>query len=259
MPLVFLAHQAPLLPIVRRWPGRVDGLALVVGTMAPDFAYVFTGTPLRISAHAFPALATFCVPATVLVAWIVARVLAPVVPDHLPECGGFRLRDYRGVAPWRFRPVATVVSAFLGAASHAALDQLTHGYGWPAQHFEWYRTPLFEVEFLHRPWTWYRVVQYAGHLGLTLLALVLLRRYGRERWLEGAARTVPAAVPTRASQLVLWGAALAGGACALALVLAFPRDSSAALLRVSAGLFVGLALGALAVRSSTRVRARAPG
>ena len=40
MPFTFLAHQAPVLPIKARRPDRWDGLALVVGSMAPDLAYV---------------------------------------------------------------------------------------------------------------------------------------------------------------------------------------------------------------------------
>jgi hypothetical protein len=42
MPVTFFAHQAPVLPIARRWPQATEGIALIVGSMAPDIAYVFS-------------------------------------------------------------------------------------------------------------------------------------------------------------------------------------------------------------------------
>jgi Domain of unknown function (DUF4184) len=44
MPFTFFAHQAPFLPMARRWPRLIDGTALIVGTMAPDLAYALNGT-----------------------------------------------------------------------------------------------------------------------------------------------------------------------------------------------------------------------
>ena len=90
-------------------------MALVIGSMAPDLAYVLNGSRFSIWAHEFPGLVTFCVPVTVCLAWIVVRVLAPVVPVHLPQFGNFRLQDYRGLATHRFGIVRTPVSAFVGA------------------------------------------------------------------------------------------------------------------------------------------------
>ena len=80
MPVTFLAHQAPVLPIAQRWPDRTDGVALVVGSMAPDFAYVLNGSRWEVWAHGLPAVVVFCVPATFVVGWLIVRVLAPVVP-----------------------------------------------------------------------------------------------------------------------------------------------------------------------------------
>jgi hypothetical protein len=42
MPVTFFAHQAPVLPIARRWPQATEGIALIVGSMALDIAYVFS-------------------------------------------------------------------------------------------------------------------------------------------------------------------------------------------------------------------------
>ncbi len=125
MPFTFFAHQAPVLPVARRWPNATDGVALVIGSMAPDLAYLLNGSRFAIWAHAFPWLVTFCVPVTICLSWIVVRVLAPVVPAHLPQLGNFRLQDYRGLATHRFGIVSTPVCAFVGALSHVAFDSLT--------------------------------------------------------------------------------------------------------------------------------------
>lgn len=244
MPLIYLAHQAPLLPIVRRWPRRVDGLALMVGSMAPDFAYALNGTCFELFAHVWPVLVTFCVPVALVVAWLVARGLARVVAGHLPELGHFHLGDYRALAVHRFEPARAVLSALAGAMSHALLDHLGHGWGWPAQHFAFYREPLFAATFLERPWTVYRLVQYAGHLGLTPLCVWLLYRYGRERWLASEAAVVKPFRASLRSHFALWGSLLAGFYVATHFLPAHTHDSALILLRLSAGAFVGLLLGA---------------
>lgn len=248
MPFTFLAHQAPLLPLVRRFPGRMDGVALLIGTMAPDFAYVLTGTPLQIWAHAFPGLLTFCVPVTLVVAWLGVRVLAPVLPAHLPELGDFHLRDYRALAAHRFAPVRAAGSALVGALSHVGLDHLGHGWGWFALHWPAYQSVVLPGTFLGRPWSVFRLVQYAGHLVLTPLCAWLLWRYGRSRWLAADAARVPEFRATRASHLVLWGATV------LALTLAVPTVEldSPTILRLAAGAFVGLLLGTCLARAVAR-------
>jgi hypothetical protein len=131
MPVTFVAHQLPVLPVARRWPGRTDGVALVIGSMAPDFAYVLNGSRFEVRAHGLPWLVTFCVPVTVFVAWIVVRVLAPVVPAHLPQLGNFRLQEYRGLATHRFGMVRTPVCAFIGALSQCSTASPTVGAGSP--------------------------------------------------------------------------------------------------------------------------------
>jgi hypothetical protein len=244
MPMIYLAHQAPLLPIVRRWPRKVDGLALMVGSMSPDFAYALNGTRFEFFAHVWPELVLFCVPVTLVVAWLVARGLARVVAGHLPELGAFHLGDYRALAAHRFLPVRAALSALAGALSHALLDHLGHAWGWPAQHFAFYREPLSEALFLERPWTVHRIVQYAGHLLLTPLCLGLLHRYGRERWLAAEAATVRPFRPSLGSHAVLWGSLLAGLLAATPFVSTYLHDGGRFILRLSAGAFTGLLLGA---------------
>jgi Domain of unknown function (DUF4184) len=248
MPFTFFAHQVPVLPVARRWPGITDGVALVIGSMAPDLAYVVNGSRFEIWAHSFPWLLTFCVPVTICVSWIVVRVLAPVVPAHLPQLGDFRLQEYRGLATHRFRIVATPLCAFLGALSHVVLDTFTHGWGWFARNVDWYNDVIIEGAWFGRPLTVYRTLQYVGHVGGTALCLWLLWSYGRQGWMSARAASIPAR-RTTSSALVLWSTVGVGVIATLVWAQLDSEGFATNLLRVAAGAFAGMTVGALAIRA----------
>lgn len=247
MPVTFLAHQAPVLPFARRWPQRFDGVALVVGSMAPDFAYVLNGSRFAVWAHGWPGLFTFCVPATFIVSWVLVRVLAPIVPCHLPQAGSFRLRDYRGLATHRFGLVRTSISALVGAITHVALDHLTHEWGWFARNIDWFQRPIIQQELLGRTWTPFRVAQYLGHVVLSAVAIWWLWRQGAQRWLSTRADRIDCRQSTFGTLLLIGGAVL-GGATATAWVLIDRAGSATDIMRVAAGAFVGLTAAAVVAR-----------
>lgn len=248
MPLTFLAHQGPFLPVVRRWSDRIDPVTFLVGTMAPDLAYVAGRSSWRVWAHDLPWVVTFNVPVTLAVAWVIVRVLAPVVPAHLPDLGGFHLRDYRAVAAHRFHVVRSPLWALLGALTHVGLDSFTHRWGWFARNWTWYRTPLVADRWLGKAWTPFEIGQYVGHVGCSVLFVVFAWRYGRARLLAGRAAEVPLATTSRSSQAVLWTAALVGLVTAFVFVRARPSNEADDIIRVAAGLFTGLTAGSLATR-----------
>jgi hypothetical protein len=248
MPVTFFAHQAPLLPIARRWPHATDGVALVIGSMAPDMAYVLSGSRFDVWAHGFPGIFTFCLPATFVVSWLVVRAMAPVVPDHLPDLGPFHLHDYRGLATHRFHAVRFVVWAELGVLSHVFLDEFTHDWGWFANHVSWYDNRILEGEVLGRVWTVYRVFQYVGHIGLTALCIALLLTYGRQRWMKERAESIAPAPTSTAGYVTLWGCSAFGLAMTTFWVACDRIGSASDILRVVFGLFTGMLAGSLAVR-----------
>ncbi|HWM20209.1 MAG TPA: DUF4184 family protein [Ilumatobacteraceae bacterium] len=250
MPVTFFAHQVPVLPVARRWPGKTDGVALVIGSMAPDLAYVINGSRFEIWAHDLPWVITFCVPVTVCLSWIIVRVLAPVVPAHLPQLGNFRLQEYRGLATHRFGVVTTPVCAFVGALSHVMLDSFTHGWGWFARHVDWYDDVIIEGAWFGRPLTVFRTLQYVGHVGGTTLCLWLLWRYGSQGWMTARAARVPVR-RTPSSTAALWSAVAAGVTAALVWAGLDSQGFATDLLRISAGAFAGMTVGALVVRAGT--------
>ncbi len=264
VPITFLAHQAPLLPLAHRFSGRrnqssklsqIDGIALAIGSMSPDFAYVVSRTPLMFWAHTLPAIVWFCVPATVIASWLVARVLAPVLPDHLPDLGAFHMHDYRGLATHRFTVLGTAASAAFGAWTHVVLDAFTHKYSWFAIHVPWYTRPLGPWRFRDQAWTLYRVGSLGCHFGLSALSLVLLYRYGRARWLSERAALVPPVTPTPRSHGTLWGISAVISVPLIAVSQRGLRDSASAsilVMRISGSVFAALCVGAFAVGRSRR-------
>lgn len=235
----------------------MDGIALVVGSMAPDMAYVFNGSRFRVWAHGFPGVLLFCVPVTLVVAWCVARVISPVVWDHFPDLEPFHLHDYRGLAVHTFRWRWTVLSASLGALSHVLLDHFTHGWGWFAQNVSWYRHVLTE-DFIVHPLTGFRIAQYAGHVIGTAMCIWMLARYGRARWMAPAATKVRAYPATTQTRAAIVGAIGLGAAIGGFWVLRDRSGMATDVMRVSALIFASLVgvCAALKVRAGAQAPCR---
>jgi Domain of unknown function (DUF4184) len=128
MPATFPAHPAAVLPLKLRWPHRFDGVALVIGSMAPDFAYPLDGTwferpspalpPMYQIAHSWWGLLVWCLPVTLSCAFL-ARRAAPRIAAHLPVWPRtLALQDYGAIARSRPAWYVSVWSALLGATTH---------------------------------------------------------------------------------------------------------------------------------------------
>src|SRR4051794_35813822 len=101
MPATFPSHPAAVLPIKLRWPRHFDGVALVVGSMAPDLSYPAVGFTDPPDTHAWAALLWWCLPVTVLLSLLI-RGAAPDVAGHLPV-RWFALPDYGAIGAVRHR------------------------------------------------------------------------------------------------------------------------------------------------------------
>jgi len=171
-------------------PGRFDGVALVVGSAAPDAAYAVAGLGVDIPSHAWHALFWFCVPMTWLVAMLIRRA-APYVAAHLPDAGWFAVRDYGVLATVRHPLVVTLYSAFLGALTHQLWDAVTHPYvlflGTDTRLPGMHATAIAGLR-------WWRVIHFASELvGATSTAIFAVhvgRRHLLHKW-HGPAPIVP--------------------------------------------------------------------
>jgi hypothetical protein len=257
MPLTFLAHQAPVLPLKIAAPRWLDGTALVIGSMAPDLAFVLHGTAWYVDAHQLVAQFLFCLPLTLALTRIVKRVIAQPLASILPNDGDFRLREYGRLASWR--PPTTLAgwlvlmsSALIGSYSHLVLDAFTHTWGWVAQ-----RVPVLQdVAFDLPPSMGGRPIFIVDllQLGATLLGTVAtircLRHIGRNGLIADWCNDVPPLHPTGASRRALGGGVVVGfmGGLIGAAISRHTGGLQDTIVRVAASTFIGLTAGCVLAR-----------
>ncbi len=204
-------------------------------------------------AHGFPALTLFCVPVTFIVSWVIARVLAAVVPAHLPTLGEFHLRDWRGLATHEFAVGKTLICAQIGAFTHVFFDEFTHPWGWFAKHVSWARHIVVKGATVSGDWMVFDLLQFVGHTLGTLAAVVLLWRYGTQRWMQERSARCELIPTTSRTHFSLWIPAILGAGAGVLRASGNISDIAAGVMDVAGGAFLGLVTGSLFVRSSLRL------
>jgi hypothetical protein len=199
MPATIFAHQALVLPLKMRWPRLFHGLALCIGSMAPDLEFIGRMSDDWLFSHTLAAQLYFSVPVTLALVLLLTRVVLPTVLPFVRDHPRLRLHDLAalrtpdGVRGW----AVAAVSAFVGGVSHWALDGITHGghSGWAVTYLPWLRTPvpsLGGLVPLHDALQlWLTVV--LGTAGVLMCARIL-----RERLLWQWRSLPPVALPRRA-------------------------------------------------------------
>lgn len=185
VPVTFLAHQAAVLPIQRRWPRCVDGVAAVAGSAAPDLAYVTRGwwgpggIPMWFDGHRLQNVLVTGAVASIIAA-LTRRVVLRVLPLALWDAGSLHLHDYRTLAFVRHRWWVTFASALIGIATHLVLDTFTHEDGSGVGLFGGAlsaRVVVIGGRSVHG----YTVLQYGGSLLMAGYVCWCVLRFGRER------------------------------------------------------------------------------
>jgi hypothetical protein len=163
-----LSHAVAVIPLFR-WR-RLDPLALVIGSMAPDFGYFLHRFALAGHAHSLVGSLTVALPSA-CGAWLALRWLAPFVSLPLPRGFGEAVQQRLSGAPWNWPMLAWVpLSLILGIGSHTLLDAFSHKSGWFVRH----------LEFLHHPWPVYHALQHLGSfLGMAVLVTIAYREWKR--------------------------------------------------------------------------------
>lgn len=146
MPVTFLSHQALVLPLKMRWPHRFSGLALVIGSMAPDLEFIGTMRDDWLFSHTIGAQLWFTVPVSMFLVWLASAVVLPAVLPYVRDHPEWRLHDLAALEPprgWRGW-CSVAVSAWIGGISHVVLDGVTHGNhsGWLVPFLPFLRTPV---------------------------------------------------------------------------------------------------------------------
>lgn len=259
MPLTFVSHQAPVLPLKIAWPRLFDGTALVVGSMAPDLFFVAHGTDWYLDAHESVVAFLVCLPLTLVLTWLIKRVVAGPLAAHLPDAGPFHLRDYGRLDAWRSPSGAAgwiilVVSALVGALSHVLIDSFTHGFGWVVQNVDALRSEAFLLPEwgTGRPVYVHDLLQVGGTVLGAAITIWCLHHIGRRRLIRSWYPSSPSLEATPASRRVLTLASVIG------LVVGFVVGALSAgfggaqdfIIRVAGVTFVGLLIGCVGARRS---------
>lgn len=185
MPFTFFAHQIPVLPIKSRWP-QVDGLALVVGSIAPDLWYVTNGWhfgPFNVhlwqDGHNWHNAIGHWGLLTLVICVVLRRWVFAVVPRAVPDAGDFHLHDFallaRDQPPWW----STVLCGMVGGATHVLVDSFTHPDGFVVESIGFLHMTLFSIG--GHDVAIYKIFQQGGTVVGTLIGLEMLRRLGRDR------------------------------------------------------------------------------
>lgn len=146
LPATILAHQALVLPLKVRWPRRFSGVALVLGSMAPDLEFIARLDHDWLVSHTVEAQLWFTVPVTMGLTWLVTAQLVPHALPYLRDAGRWRLHDLAALrVPQGWRGWGSVaMSGWVGGMSHVLLDGITHGNhsGWLVPYLPWLRMPV---------------------------------------------------------------------------------------------------------------------
>jgi hypothetical protein len=155
-----VAHPAAVLPLRRYCPRYLSFPALIIGTLSPDFGYVFGHLQVDWFSHRFWAGSFgFCLPMGLLVVWVFYLVRTPLL-EILPGCYkelfrphnlesgmfGFRPSGFFRPSDFGFRIWSCLVlpvSVLIGAWTHDLLDSLSHPDGWLVEHIPALRHPVF--------------------------------------------------------------------------------------------------------------------
>jgi hypothetical protein len=180
------AHPLAVVPLFARRL-RLDPTCLVIGSMSPDFEYFARVRLVSRIGHTLPGLVLWCLPVTLLCAWLFHRVVKAPGVRVLPRGLAARLGVF-AERPWPATPgiaviAGLVVSALLGAITHDLWDGVTHRDMWGPKHIaalnQLYVVPGIGVMPLCR------ILQHASTVvGLVALAVLAGRALRRVQPLE---------------------------------------------------------------------------
>ncbi|KAA0944267.1 DUF4184 family protein [Sporosarcina sp. ANT_H38] len=168
MPLTF-AHPAAVLPFSRN-SKYVNFLALVLGSMSPDFEYFLRGMPYGEIGHTFFGFIAFNLPIVVMVYLIykayIHRTLFRHLPSFLQDTYSQKTSSSRSLKVFVF-----LYSALFGMLTHVVWDSFTHSVGFMVKnlsilsttvHIYGFNIPVFK--FLQHGGTLVGIIAIIGYM-----------------------------------------------------------------------------------------------
>jgi hypothetical protein len=145
MPWTF-SHPLADLPL-RRWcPRRLNFIALIIGSLSPDFAYYTGHFQLATFAHTAVGTVAFCLPSGLL-------AVALFLVLRQPLCHLLPQPHRAALMPLAMQPTARSVrgigiiaaSILIGAWTHTVWDSFTHHAGWAVARLPFLRATAFQI------------------------------------------------------------------------------------------------------------------
>jgi hypothetical protein len=136
MPFTF-SHPAAVIPLCRVTSQPIFVLAMVIGSISPDFGYYFRVFSLATFSHTVLGSVFVCIPAGLLllafllffresILWLVPSRLRLILSDLLQISSKNRLRIFLQVSFW----------IWIGSLTHILWDSFTHKSGWFVTNFD---------------------------------------------------------------------------------------------------------------------------
>lgn len=195
MPLTFPAHQGLILPVVRRWPGYFDALALSVGAAMPDITdsvlgFLINGYFKQWYGHALIGSFTLDLLGGLLITW-----LSTVFAARLLKHTGLSQRlqrlftkappnndlaaDRNAAHTWRTRLSLWSFSLIVGILSHLGFDLISHDTNLLL--YPWYENVRWFPGWWYTTWFEIRPLPMFGHsysVGLFTVIWIILSFLG---------------------------------------------------------------------------------
>ena len=165
-------HVLAILPI-RLVCKQFSLVALVIGSMIPDFALFYPIVPYDFS-HSLGGLLGYCLPSGLLVYYLYELVGKVLIIDFSPMWVKSRIYSYRNIKHEYsvYSILMLSVAVLVGSVSHLVWDAFTHKDAWGVTLLPGLTNPL---EFAGMVLPGYKLLQYGStFIGLPVLAGVIL-------------------------------------------------------------------------------------
>jgi len=160
-----LAHPAAILPFSRK-SKYINFIALVIGTMSPDFEYFLNGVPSGTMGHSLSNFFIFHLPLIAVFYFIYVIFMHRTVFSYLPE-----MIQVPVVEKKKQHIILSIIvfiySSLIGMISHIVWDAFTHVHG-----FVVLRVPLLTETIFQIPI--YKILQHGGTLVGLLFILIYM-------------------------------------------------------------------------------------
>lgn len=189
MPFTF-SHPAAILPFCKANKIPVSVTGLVIGSMIPDFEFLFLLRESDYIGHLWPGIILFNIPAAIAAAFLFHYLIRNSLILHLPQFLQQRFScflSFNWKSYFREHYISFIVCAMAGAALHVFIDAFTHKDGFMARPATFFQSEV-NLFFISLPV--YFFLQLLTSLSGALYLLWFVLRLPKEKSLQYNCRPV---------------------------------------------------------------------